>query len=198
MRRRAIANLDRQHPRIYHACYTTHIQSILAHWIRGDVWICVWSFVLIRYIFLFAHHRRLLHMLNLVVLCSCVYVSFKNKNKSSRKSYRNNNEQRKAFFMTRPTEWIDFPLCWARSENNSWSVFSASKRWTFAQEQDLYMASCRIFDDPSYWMDTFSKYDNPGRTVDVGMCMRAHTHTHTHTHFTQQFKVRAAACVYVC
>ena len=28
MRRRAIAKCDRQHLRIYHACYTTHIQSI--------------------------------------------------------------------------------------------------------------------------------------------------------------------------
>ena len=40
MRRRAIAQFDRQHLRIDHTCYTTHIQSILENSIRGDVWDC--------------------------------------------------------------------------------------------------------------------------------------------------------------
>ena len=105
MRRRASATFDRQNPRIYHTCYTTHIQSIFEKSNPLQIHTCLYMFL---------HSTR--------------------------------------------------------------RVFSVPKRRQFEQEQGMYIHSFRIFDDPSYWMDTFWEYDDRGRTVDVGVRMRAHAY----------------------
>ena len=58
------------------------------------------------------------------------------------------------------------------------TVFSASKRWKVQQEQDSCTSPCRIFADPSYWMDI-----KVSQLTWVRVCV--------HTRLTKKLKVRA-------